>query len=211
MFGVIDNDVVDVSNLQWQVFHGMSMVGVLKVESGAKCIADLNFDVNVIFFDEWLTSENVDCIFDQGWDVIVDGFDNFFMCYLVNDVSVWKDIFVVYGSIFCFDGQVTMFWPKLGFCYCCFYFELLFVYFVLSCVEVGVFGIFLGVIGIIQVIEVIKIVFGQGELFVGWLFIYELFKMQFCMLKFCKDPSCLVCGDEFIIIEYIDYNEFCVC
>ena len=207
--GVIDNDVVDASNLQRQVLHGTSTVGVSKVESGAKRIADLNPDVNVIPFDERLTSENVDRIFDQGWDVIVDGPDNFPTRYLVNDASVWKDIPVVHGSIFRFDGQVTTFWPKLGPCYRCLYPEPPPAHLAPSCAEAGVLGILPGVIGTIQATEAIKIVLGQGEPLVGRLLTYESLKMQFRTLKLRKDPSCPVCGDEPTITEYIDYNEFC--
>ncbi|MEQ8454613.1 MAG: molybdopterin-synthase adenylyltransferase MoeB [Sandaracinaceae bacterium] len=207
--GVIDNDVVDASNLQRQVLHGTSTVGVSKVESGAKRIADLNPDVNVIPFDERLTSENVDRIFDQGWDVIVDGLDNFPTRYLVNDASVWKDIPVVHGSIFRFDGQVTTFWPKQGPCYRCLYPEPPPAHLAPSCAEAGVLGILPGVIGTIQATEAIKIVLGQGEPLVGRLLTYESLKMQFRTLKLRKDPSCPVCGDEPTITEYIDYNEFC--
>ncbi|RZO63289.1 MAG: molybdopterin-synthase adenylyltransferase MoeB [Sandaracinaceae bacterium] len=207
--GVIDNDVVDASNLQRQVLHGTSTVGVSKVESGAKRIADLNPDVNVIPFDERLTSENVDRIFDQGWDVIVDGLDNFPTRYLVNDASVWKDIPVVHGSIFRFDGQVTTFWPKQGPCYRCLYPEPPPAHLAPSCAEAGVLGILPGVIGTIQATEAIKIVLGQGEPLVGRLLTYESLKMQFRTLKLRKDPTCPVCGDEPTITEYIDYNEFC--
>ncbi|GAB5548373.1 MAG: molybdopterin-synthase adenylyltransferase MoeB [Sandaracinaceae bacterium] len=207
--GVIDNDVVDASNLQRQVLHGTSTVGVSKVESGANRIADLNPDVNVIPFDERLTSENVDRIFDQGWDVIVDGLDNFPTRYLVNDASVWKDIPVVHGSIFRFDGQVTTFWPKQGPCYRCLYPEPPPAHLAPSCAEAGVLGILPGVIGTIQATEAIKIVLGQGEPLVGRLLTYESLKMQFRTLKLRKDPTCPVCGDEPTITEYIDYNEFC--
>ena len=119
--GLIDGDTVDESNLQRQVLHGLDRVGQSKVESGKRTIENLNPDVNVIPFNERLTRQNVDRIFDQGWDVIVDGLDNFATRYLVNDASVWKDIPVVHGSIFRFDGQVTTFWPRQGPCYRCLY------------------------------------------------------------------------------------------
>lgn len=207
--GVIDNDVVDASNLQRQVLHGTSTVGVPKVESGAERLKDLNPDVNVIPFEERLTSENVDRIFDQGWDVIVDGLDNFPTRYLVNDASVWKDIPVVHGSIFRFDGQVTTFWPKQGPCYRCLYPEPPPAHLAPSCAEAGVLGILPGVIGTIQATEAIKIILGQGEPLVGRLLTYESLKMQFRTLKLRKDPSCPVCGDAPSITEYIDYDQFC--
>ena len=207
--GVIDNDVVDASNLQRQVLHGTSTVGVPKVESGAERLKDLNPDVNVIPFKERLTSENVDRIFDQGWDVIVDGLDNFPTRYLVNDASVWKDIPVVHGSIFRFDGQVTTFWPKQGPCYRCLYPEPPPAHLAPSCAEAGVLGILPGVIGTIQATEAIKIILGQGEPLVGRLLTYESLKMQFRTLKLRKDPSCPVCGDAPSITEYIDYDQFC--
>ena len=119
--GVVDADTVDASNLQRQVLHGTDRVGEPKVESGKRTIQNLNPDVKVIPFQERLTSDNVDRIFDQGWDVIVDGLDNFPTRYLVNDASVWKDVPVVHGSIFRFDGQVTVFWPHKGPCYRCLY------------------------------------------------------------------------------------------
>ncbi|RLB37575.1 MAG: molybdopterin biosynthesis protein MoeB, partial [Deltaproteobacteria bacterium] len=115
--GIVDGDTVDESNLQRQILHGLDRVGQSKVESGKRTIENLNPDVNVIAFDERLTRQNVDRIFDQDWDVIVDGLDNFATRYLVNDASVWKDIPVVHGSIFRFDGQVTTFWPRQGPCY----------------------------------------------------------------------------------------------
>jgi len=119
--GIIDGDTVDESNLQRQILHGLDRIGESKVESGKRTIENLNPDVNVIAFNERLTRQNVDRIFDQDWDVIVDGLDNFATRYLVNDASVWKDIPVVHGSIFRFDGQVTTFWPRHGPCYRCLY------------------------------------------------------------------------------------------
>lgn len=207
--GVIDNDTVDASNLQRQVLHGTASVGVAKVESASQRLTDLNPDVKVVPFQERLTSENVDRIFDQGWDVIVDGLDNFPTRYLVNDASVWKDIPVVHGSIFRFDGQVTTFWPKKGPCYRCLYPEPPPAHLAPSCAEAGVLGILPGVIGTIQATEAIKIVLGQGEPLVGRLLTYESLKMQFRTLKLRRDPSCPVCGDAPTVTEYIDYEGFC--
>lgn len=207
--GLVDNDAVDASNLQRQVMHGTSTIGDPKVKSAQARLADLNPDVKILPFDERLTSENVDRIFDQGWDVIVDGLDNFPTRYLVNDASVWKDIPVVHGSIFRFDGQVTTFWPKKGPCYRCLYPEPPPPHLAPSCAEAGVLGILPGVIGTIQATEAIKIVLGQGEPLVGRLLTYESLKMQFRTLKLRRDPSCPVCGDEPTITEYIDYEGFC--
>lgn len=207
--GIIDNDVVDASNLQRQILHGTSRIGDPKVESGADRLRDLNPDVKVVPFQERLNSSNVDRIFDLGWDVIVDGLDNFPTRYLVNDASVWKDIPVVHGSIFRFDGQVTTFWPKKGPCYRCLYPEPPPPHLAPSCAEAGVLGILPGVIGTIQATEAIKIVLGQGEPLVGRLLTYESLKMQFRTLKLRRDPRCPVCGDAPSIHEYIDYEGFC--
>jgi molybdopterin/thiamine biosynthesis adenylyltransferase/rhodanese-related sulfurtransferase len=207
--GIVDNDTVDASNLQRQILHGTSAVGVAKVESAAKRLTDLNPDVKVIPFQERLTSENADRVFDQGWDVIVDGLDNFPTRYLVNDASVWKNVPVVHGSIFRFDGQVTTFWPKKGPCYRCLYPEPPPPHLAPSCAEAGVLGILPGVIGTIQATEAIKIVLGQGDPLVGRLLTYESLKMQFRTLKLRRDPGCPVCGDHPTITEYIDYEGFC--
>jgi len=207
--GLIDNDAVDASNLQRQVLHGTSTVGVSKVQSARARIEDLNPDVEVLAFDERLTSDNVDRVFDQDWDVIVDGLDNFPTRYLVNDASVWKNIPVVHGSIFRFDGQVTTFWPGKGPCYRCLYPEPPPPHLAPSCAEAGVLGILPGVIGTIQATEAIKIVLGQGEPLVGRLLTYESLKMQFRTLKLRRDPGCPVCGDAPTVTEYIDYEGFC--
>ncbi len=207
--GVIDADVVDTSNLQRQILHGASTVGEPKVESGRKRMLDLNPDVKVIPFQERLTSENIDRIFDQGWDVIVDGLDNFPTRYLVNDASIWKNIPVVHGSIFRFDGQVTTFKPKVGPCYRCLYPEPPPAHLAPSCSEAGVLGILPGVVGTIQATEAIKILLGAGEPLIGRLLMYESLQMKFRTLKLRKDPSCPVCGDHPSITSYIDYEGFC--
>lgn len=207
--GIIDGDVVDESNLQRQVLHGRSQVGVPKVESGAARIADLNPDVEVIPFQERLTSENIDRIFDQDWDVIVDGLDNFPTRYLVNDASVWKDIPVVHGSIFRFDGQVTTFWPRQGPCYRCLYPEPPPAHLAPSCAEAGVLGVLPGVIGTLQATEALKIILGQGDPLVGRLLQYDSLSMKVRTFKLPKDPECVVCGENPSITEYIDYEGFC--
>ncbi len=207
--GLIVADVVDSSNLQRQVLHGTSTVGLPKVESGKQRISDLNPDVKVIPFQERLTSENIDRVFDQGWDVIVDGLDNFPTRYLVNDASVWKNIPVVHGSIFRFDGQVTTFKPHAGPCYRCLYPEPPPAHLAPSCSEAGVLGVLPGVIGMIQATEAIKLILGVGDPLVGRLFMYESLQMKFRTLKLRRDPSCPVCGDKPTITSYIDYEGFC--
>jgi sulfur-carrier protein adenylyltransferase/sulfurtransferase len=207
--GVIDADVVDTSNLQRQVLHGASTVGEPKVESARKRMLDLNPDVKVLPFQERLTSENVDRIFDQGWDVIVDGLDNFPTRYLVNDASIWKGIPVVHGSIFRFDGQVTTFVPKAGPCYRCLYPEPPPAHLAPSCSEAGVLGILPGVVGTIQATEAIKVILGVGETLAGRLLQYDSLGMKFRTLKLRRDPQCPVCGDKPTITSYIDYEGFC--
>lgn len=207
--GLVDNDTVDASNLQRQVMHGTDRVGTSKVDSAEKTLSNLNPDVKVLKFDERLNSGNVDRIFDQKWDVIVDGLDNFPTRYLVNDASVWKNIPVVHGSIFRFDGQVTTFFPNKGPCYRCLYPEPPPAHLAPSCAEAGVLGILPGVVGCIQATEAIKILLGQGEPLVGRLLTYDSLKMQFRTLKLRRDPHCPLCGPNPEITSYIDYEGFC--
>jgi len=207
--GVIDADVVDTSNLQRQILHGTETVGLPKVQSAQKRLQDLNPDVKIIPFEERLNSENVDRVFDYGWDVIVDGLDNFATRYLVNDASIWKNIPVVHGSIFRFDGQVTTFKPGAGPCYRCLYPEPPPAHLAPSCAEAGVLGILPGVVGTIQATEAIKLLLGQGEPLIGRLLQYDSLQMKFRTLKLRRDPSCPVCGDNPTIHSYIDYDEFC--
>lgn len=207
--GIIDADVVDESNLQRQVLHGLDRVGQAKVESGAQTIRNLNPDVEVIAFNERLTSENVDRIFDQDWDVIVDGLDNFATRYLVNDAAVWKNIPVVHGSIFRFDGQVTTFKSPEGPCYRCLYPEPPPPHLAPSCAEAGVLGVLPGAIGTLQATEAAKIVLGYGEPLIGRLLQYDSTNMTFRTFKLRRNKDCPVCGDNPTITEYIDYEEFC--
>jgi len=211
--GIVDADVVDASNLQRQVLHGLDRVGVAKVESGKERIANLNPDVNVTAYQARLESSNIDEIFagpdGKGWDVIVDGLDNFPTRYLVNDASVWKDVPVVHGSIFRFDGQVTTFWPGKGPCYRCLYPEPPPAHLAPSCAEAGVLGVLPGVVGTIQATEAIKIILGQGEPLVGRLLQYDSLTMSFRTFKLPRDPECVVCGPNPSITEYIDYDDFC--
>ncbi|MBK8169086.1 MAG: molybdopterin-synthase adenylyltransferase MoeB [Sandaracinaceae bacterium] len=207
--GIIDGDTVDASNLQRQVLHGTDRIGMAKVASAKKTIENINPDVKVIPFEERLTRDNVDRVFDQGWDVIVDGLDNFATRYLVNDASVWKKIPVVHGSIFRFDGQVTTFWADKGPCYRCLYPEPPPAHLAPSCSEAGVLGVLPGIVGVIQATEAVKIVLGIGEPLVGRLLTYDSLKMKFGVLKLRRDPTCPVCGDHPTIKEYVDYDEFC--
>lgn len=207
--GIIDADVVDSSNLQRQILHGTSTVGVAKVESAKQRLMDLNPDVNVIAYEERLTSENIDRVLDEGWDVIVDGLDNFPTRYLINDASVWRKIPVVHGSIFRFDGQVTTFAPGDGPCYRCLYPEPPPAHLAPSCAEAGVLGVLPGIVGTIQATEAIKLILGQGDPLIGRLLMYESLNMKFRQLKLRKDPECPVCGENPSITEYIDYEGFC--
>lgn len=215
--GIVDADTVDASNLQRQVIHATSRVGMSKVESAEKVIKDLNPDVKVVGYKERVNSENVDRIFGD-YDVIVDGTDNFPTRYLVNDASVFLGKPVVHGSIFRFDGQLTTFVPekaakKLGIeagpCYRCLYPEPPPPHLAPSCQEAGVLGILPGVIGLLQATEAIKLVLGRGDPLVGRLLTYDSLKMKFRELRLRKSPECPVCGPKPSITKYIDYEGFC--
>ena len=215
--GIVDADTVDASNLQRQVIHATSRVGMSKVESAEKVIKDLNPDVKVVGYKERVNSENVDRIFGD-YDVIVDGTDNFPTRYLVNDASVFLGKPVVHGSIFRFDGQLTTFVPekaakKLGIeagpCYRCLYPEPPPPHLAPSCQEAGVLGILPGVIGLLQATEAIKLILGRGEPLVGRLLTYDSLKMKFRELRLRKSPECPVCGPKPSITKYIDYEGFC--
>jgi molybdopterin/thiamine biosynthesis adenylyltransferase/rhodanese-related sulfurtransferase len=207
--GLVDADTVDASNLQRQVLHGTDRVGVHKVDSAETTIKNLNPDVKVVKFIERLDSSNIDRILDQGWDVILDGVDNFPTRYLLNDATVWKKIPVVHGSIFRFDGQVTTFDATKGPCYRCLYPEPPPAHLAPSCSEAGVLGVLPGVIGVVQATEVLKLILGEGEPLIGRLLMYDSLKMTFRTLKLRKDKSCPVCGEHPTIDKYIDYEEFC--
>ena len=207
--GLVDADTVDASNLQRQIIHSTSRLGMPKVESAEKAIHDLNPDVKVIKFQERVDSSNVDRIF-EGFDVIVDGCDNFPTRYLVNDASVFLKKPVVHGSIFRFDGQVTTFAPHLGGpCYRCLYPEPPPPHLAPSCQEAGVLGILPGVVGVIQATEAIKLVLGKGTPLIGRLLTYDSLRMKFGELKLRRDKTCPVCGEAPTITSYIDYEGFC--
>jgi molybdopterin/thiamine biosynthesis adenylyltransferase/rhodanese-related sulfurtransferase len=207
--GLVDADTVDASNLQRQIIHATSRLGTYKVDSAEKAINDLNPDVKVIKFQERLDSSNVDRIF-EGFDVIVDGCDNFPTRYLVNDASVFLKKPVVHGSIFRFDGQVTTFSPHTGGpCYRCLYPEPPPPHLAPSCQEAGVLGILPGVVGVIQATEAIKLILGKGNPLIGRLLTYDSLRMKFGELKLRRDKTCPVCGDAPTITSYIDYEGFC--
>ena len=206
--GIVDFDVVDESNLQRQILHGTSDVGRPKVESARDKIKDINPNVEVVVHEEALTSENALEIFED-YDVIVDGTDNFPTRYLVNDACVLLGKPNVYGSIFRFEGQASVFWAEEGPCYRCLYPEPPPPGLVPSCAEGGVLGILPGAIGTIQATETVKLVLGIGEPLIGRLLLYDALGMSFREMKLRKDPNCPVCGENPTVTELIDYQEFC--
>ncbi len=207
--GLVDADTVDASNLQRQIIHATSRLGMNKVDSAEIAINDLNPDVKVIKYQERVNSSNVDRIFGAGWDAIVDGCDNFPTRYLVNDASLFHKTPVVHGSIFRFDGQVTTFMPFQGPCYRCLYPEPPPAHLAPSCAEAGVLGILPGVVGVIQATEAIKLILGKGDPLVGRLLTYDSLRMSFRTLKLRRDKNCPACGENPTIKEYIDYEGFC--
>jgi molybdopterin/thiamine biosynthesis adenylyltransferase/rhodanese-related sulfurtransferase len=207
--GIIDADVVDDSNLQRQIVHSTKTLGEAKVLSAKRAIEALNPDVTVVPYEERLTSENVERILADGWDVIVDGADNFPTRYLVNDASVWHDIPVVHGSIYRFEGQVTVFHPHVGPCYRCLYPTPPPPEMAPSCAEGGVLGVLPGIVGSLQASEALKLILGAGEVLTGRLLLFDALHTTFDEVNVKKDPTCPVCGETPSITEYIDYVEFC--
>lgn len=206
--GIVDFDVVDESNLQRQIIHGQGTVGVPKLKSAAARIRDINPNVEVVGYEEPLTSENALRIFAD-YDVIVDGTDNFPTRYLVNDACVLLGKPNAYGSIFRFEGQASVFWAQHGPCYRCLYPEPPPPGLVPSCAEGGVLGVLPGVIGVIQATEAVKLITGIGEPLIGRLMLYDALEMRFRELKLRKDPDCPVCGAHPTVTELIDYDAFC--
>jgi sulfur-carrier protein adenylyltransferase/sulfurtransferase len=207
--GIVDDDVVDASNLQRQVLHSTVGLGEPKVESATERVRELNPDVEVVPYHERLTAANVDGILDDGWEVIVDGADNFPTRYLLNDASVWHGIPVVHGSIFRFEGQATVFAPRVGPCYRCLFPQPPPPELAPSCAEGGVLGVLPGVIGSIQGAEALKLVLGIGDPLIGRLLLYDALAGSFDEVAVRRDPACPVCGDTPTITEYVDYVEFC--
>jgi molybdopterin/thiamine biosynthesis adenylyltransferase/rhodanese-related sulfurtransferase len=207
--GIVDDDRVDASNLQRQIAHSTETLGEWKVDSAKRTLEALNPDVEVVTYRERLTSENVERILGDGWDVIVDGADNFPTRYLVNDASVWHDVPVVHGSIYRFEGQVTVFKPGDGPCYRCLFPTPPPPELAPSCAEGGVLGVLPGIVGSLQANEAIKLLLGIGEPLVGRLLLFDALATEFNEVKLRKDASCPVCGEHPTITEYIDYVEFC--
>jgi sulfur-carrier protein adenylyltransferase/sulfurtransferase len=207
--GIIDADIVDETNLQRQIAHSLDTLGTPKVDSAKRTINGLNPDVDVVGYRERLTSENIDRILHDGWDLIVDGADNFPTRYLVNDASVWRNIPVVHGSIYRFEGQVTVFKPYDGPCYRCLFPEPPPPELAPSCSEGGVLGVLPGIIGSLQTNEAIKLVAGIGDSLVGRLLLFDALATEFSEVRINRNPDCPVCGDHPTITEYIDYVEFC--
>jgi molybdopterin/thiamine biosynthesis adenylyltransferase/rhodanese-related sulfurtransferase len=206
--GIVDFDVVDESNLQRQVIHGQSDIGRSKAESARDSIVEINPYVNVIVHKERLDSDNAMQIFAD-YDLIVDGTDNFATRYLVNDACVLLGKPYVWGSIYRFDGQASVFWAEYGPCYRCLYPEPPPPGMVPSCAEGGVLGVLCASIGSIQVNEAIKLITGIGEPLAGRLMIYDALEMTYRSVKVRKDPECPVCGKNPTVTELIDYEEFC--
>ena len=206
--GIVDNDTVDVSNLQRQILHGTSDVGQPKVVSAKATLNEINPDVQVITYQERLSSTNVLQLFEQ-YDLIIDGCDNFPTRYLINDSCVILNKPSVHGSIFQFEGQVTVFYPGQGPCYRCLYPSPPPPGMAPSCQEAGVFGVLPGIVGSIQAIESIKVLLEIGDPLIGQLLLFDALGMDFKRMKLRHDKKCPVCGDNPTIQELIDYEEFC--
>ena len=207
--GIIDADIVDDSNLQRQIVHSTERLGEPKVDSARRTVEALNPDVTVVPFQERLDSENVERILAHGWDVIVDGTDNFPTRYLVNDASVWHGVPVVHGSIYRFEGQVTVFDPGNGPCYRCLYPSPPPPELAPSCAEGGVLGVLPGIVGSLQANEALKLALGIGEPLIGRLLLFDALETQWDEMKVRRNPDCPVCGEHPTITEYVDYVEFC--
>jgi molybdopterin/thiamine biosynthesis adenylyltransferase/rhodanese-related sulfurtransferase len=206
--GIVEFDTVDESNLQRQIIHGQSDIGRSKAESARDSVKEINPYVNVILHEERLDVDNVKGIFAQ-YDLIIDGTDNFATRYLVNDAAVLLGKPYVWGSIYRFDGQASVFWADHGPCYRCLYPEAPPPGMVPSCAEGGVLGVLCASIGSIQVTEAIKLLTGIGEPLVGRLMIYDALEMQYRQVKVRKDPDCALCGENPTVTDLIDYDAFC--
>ena len=207
--GIVDADVVDDSNLQRQIVHSTERLGEPKVLSAKRTIEALNPDVAVKTYEERLTSDNVERILGEGWDVILDGADNFPTRYLVNDASVWHDLPVVHGSIYRFEGQVTVFKPQDGPCYRCLFPQPPPPELAPSCAEGGVLGVLPGIIGSLQANETLKLLLGIGDSLQGRLLLIDALATTVDEVTVKRDPDCPVCGEHPTITEYVDYVEFC--
>jgi sulfur-carrier protein adenylyltransferase/sulfurtransferase len=206
--GIVEFDTVDESNLQRQIIHGQSDIGRSKAESARDSVREINPLITVNVHEIRLDSSNVMDVFAQ-YDLIVDGTDNFATRYLVNDACVLLGKPYVWGSIYRFDGQASVFWAEYGPCYRCLYPEPPPPGMVPSCAEGGVLGVLCASIGSIQVNEAIKVIAGIGEPLVGSLMVYDALEMEYRKIKVRKDPNCAVCGDHPTVTELIDYEAFC--
>jgi adenylyltransferase/sulfurtransferase len=206
--GLVDFDTVDFTNLQRQVLFGTSDVGRPKIEAAAEHLRNLNPTIQIDTFETRLTSENALDLF-KDYDIIVDGTDNFPTRYLVNDACVLLGKPNVYGSIFRFEGQITIFGAPGGPCYRCLYPEPPPPGLVPSCAEGGVLGVLPGIVGTIQAAETLKLIIGKGDPLIGRLLLFDALGMKFRELKLRKNPECPVCGDHPTVTELIDYAEFC--
>jgi molybdopterin/thiamine biosynthesis adenylyltransferase/rhodanese-related sulfurtransferase len=207
--GIIDMDVVDSSNIQRQILHNLNRVGMRKVDSARMSLEAMNTDLKVITYDTRLGADNVMEIFD-GYDVIVDGTDNFPTRYLVNDAALLKRIPVVHGSIFRFEGQITVFNPYVGPCYRCMIPEPPPAELAPSCAEAGVLGVLPGIVGSIQAVEVLKLILLLGDPLVGRLMTYDALDQSFRTFKVRRDPACPACGDDAGEIVIAEYDDLCM-
>ncbi len=206
--GIVDSDVVDLTNLQRQILHTTASIGEPKVESAKRTIEALNPDVTVVGYRERLTAENIDRIIAD-YDVVIDGADNFPTRYLLNDAAIKWNKPVVHGSIYRFEGQLTVFKPNDGPCYRCLFPTPPPPELAPSCAEAGVLGVLPGVVGTLQANEAIKLLLGIGDPLVGRYLLFDALEASFREVRLRKDPDCPVCGEHPTITEYIDYEGFC--
>jgi adenylyltransferase/sulfurtransferase len=207
--GLVDFDEVDLSNLQRQIVHGTSDIGRKKVDSAKDTLLELNPTIEVVTYDTILTAANAFEILEP-WDVVIDGTDNFPVRYLVNDATQMLGIPLVYGSIYQFDGQATVFMPgQEAPCYRCLFPQPPPPGTVPSCAEGGVFGVLPGIVGCIQATEAVKLITGMGEPLIGRLLIFDALQMEFQTVTVRWDADCPVCGKEPTVTELIDYEQFC--
>jgi len=206
--GIVDSDTVDLTNLQRQILHTTDRIGRPKVESATETITALNPDVKVVAYPERLTAANIDRII-AGYDVIVDGADNFPTRYLLNDASIKHGIPVVHGSIYRFEGQLTVFKPGAGPCYRCLFHQPPPPELAPSCAEAGVLGVLPGIVGTLQANEALKLLLGIGEPLIGRYLLIDALDASFREVKLRRDTACPACGDHPTITEYIDYEGFC--
>ena len=206
--GLVDFDVVDATNLQRQILHGTRDIGTSKLQSAKETLSEINPNVRVDLHDTALSSENALEIFEP-YDIVVDGTDNFPTRYLVNDACVLSGKPNVYGSIFRFEGQASVFWAQKGPCYRCLYPEPPPPGLVPSCAEGGVLGILPGIIGVIQAAETVKLILGQGDSLIGRLLLFDALSMKFREMKLRWDPGCPICGENPTVDGLIDYEQFC--